>query len=121
LVFIEKIVHMDAHFFIRHQFELVLRNQMWVSNYFVNSFYSVKYCIRGAENLLKDNVMFIVYILLIIYTWISVKNKYSHSRNSYTCSSYFVLTIVCTVHICTYLQSYVHLIHRHCNPHTSWQ
>ncbi len=35
------IVFMDAGIFFRHQAELILRHQMRVSNYFVNSFYSV--------------------------------------------------------------------------------
>ncbi len=35
-----KIAHRDAEIFFRHQCDLVLRHQMWVSNYFVNSFYS---------------------------------------------------------------------------------
>ncbi len=36
-----KIIFMDAGNFFRHQAELVLRHQMRVSNYFLNSFYSV--------------------------------------------------------------------------------
>ncbi len=35
------IIFMDAGIFFRHLCELVLRHQMRVSNYFVNSFYSV--------------------------------------------------------------------------------
>jgi hypothetical protein len=39
-----KIIFMDAGNFFRHQAELVLRHQMQVSNYFVNSFYSDSFC-----------------------------------------------------------------------------
>ena len=35
-----KIIFMDAGNFFRHLCELVLRHQMRVSNYFINSFYS---------------------------------------------------------------------------------
>jgi hypothetical protein len=38
---------MSETFFFRHLCELVLRHQMRVSNYFVNSFYSV--CSNGPE------------------------------------------------------------------------
>ena len=36
-----KIFYRDVEKFVRHLCVLVLRHQMWVSNYFVNSFYSV--------------------------------------------------------------------------------
>ncbi len=39
---------MDAGIFFQHQAELVLRHQMRVSNYFVNSFYSVSTLSAGA-------------------------------------------------------------------------
>jgi hypothetical protein len=45
-VIYSKIFIMDAGNFFRHQAELVLRHQMRVSNYFVNSFYSVP--VHGA-------------------------------------------------------------------------
>jgi hypothetical protein len=36
-----KIFYRDVEKFVRYLCVLVLRHQMWVSNYFVNSFYSV--------------------------------------------------------------------------------
>jgi hypothetical protein len=36
-----KIFYRNVEKFVRHLCLLVLRHQMWVSNYFVNSFYSV--------------------------------------------------------------------------------
>ena len=40
-----KIFYMDVEKFVRHLCRLVLRHQMPVWNYFVNSFYSVLYCV----------------------------------------------------------------------------
>ncbi len=39
--FYSKIFYMDVEKFVRHLCRLVLRHQMLVWNYFVNSFYSV--------------------------------------------------------------------------------
>ena len=45
-----KIFYRDVEKFVRYLCLLVLRHQMRVSNYFVNSFYSVKYvsCFKGT-------------------------------------------------------------------------
>ncbi len=46
-----KIFFRDVGNFFRHLCELVLRHQMRVSNYFVNSFYSASYRIKQIRNL----------------------------------------------------------------------
>jgi hypothetical protein len=89
-----KIFFRDVGNFFRYLCELVLRHQMWVSNYFVNSFYSA--WSKGLES--------------------SVKSMSKNSISGCNGTNVFFLSVVftppppqCLVHIC-----HLSTLNQHC-------
>jgi hypothetical protein len=62
-----KIFFRDVENFVRHLCVLVLRHQMRVSNYFVNSFYSEVF--SSATNTMYQLVCLMLHILLHFNVW----------------------------------------------------